>query len=229
MSDLTGMAAVIQASRLAAIEDGVIVSLCDLSGNMVRPWAQAGYHCICIDLQHSIRADRVERVGLGSITYRWGDARAMTLADFPHIARVFAFPPCTDIAGSGARDFATKGLRRFIDALEIVESCRMFAANTGAAWMLENPVGRLSTAWRKPDFYFDPCDYGDPYTKKTCLWTGGGFIMPAKNRVEPTEGSKMHLLPPSDDRANLRSETPMGFANAVFLANVPLSLRRQVA
>ena len=47
--------------------------------------------------------------------------------------------------------------------------------------------------------------------------------MPEKHRVEPTEGSKMHLLPPSEDRANLRSATPMGFAQAVFEANRGLS------
>jgi len=60
---------------------------------------------------------------------------------------------------------------------------------------------------------------GDTYTKKTCLWTGGGFKMPEKRSVEPTEGSKMHLMPPSENRANLRSATPMGFAQAVFEAN----------
>jgi hypothetical protein len=43
--------------------------------------------------------------------------------------------------------------------------------------------------------------------------------MPPKNRVEPIEGSKMHLLPPSAERANLRSATPEGFAQAVFEAN----------
>jgi hypothetical protein len=58
--------------------------------------------------------------------------------------------------------------------------------------MLENPVGVLSSYWRKPDHTFDPCDYGgylnpagDAYTKKTCLWTGGGFIMPGKKPVDP--------------------------------------------
>jgi hypothetical protein len=92
--------------------------------------------------------------------------------------------------------------------------------------MIENPVGRLSTCWRKPDYQFDPCDYGayldppgDTYTKRTCLWTGAGFVMPKPDPVLPLEGSRMHLLPPSDDRANLRSETPAGFALAVFKAN----------
>lgn len=195
-----------------------VVSYCDLTGNMVRPWAEAGYHCLCLDVQHSIRADRVERIGAGTITYRWADVRSWE----PTRSRIaFAFPPCTDLAGSGARDFATKGLRRFIDALEVVEACRQLCVFSGGAWMLENPVGRLSTAWRKPDHTFDPCDYGDPYTKKTCLWVGGGFVMPPKQRVEPTQGSAMHLLPPSADRANQRSATPMGFARAVFLANAP--------
>jgi hypothetical protein len=205
-----------------------VVSLCDLTGGMVRPWAEDGAACVCYDLQHSIRADRVERVGLGSITYRWADVRSLTAADlgFPLIA--FAFPPCTDLAVSGARDFARKGLRRFIDALELVESCRMLCENMAAPWMLENPVGRLSTAWRKPDHTFDPCDFGDPWTKKTCLWVGGGFVMPPAARVEPTEGSKMHLMAPSSDRANLRSATPPGFARAVFASN-RRSLARRLA
>lgn len=194
-----------------------VVSLCDLTGNMGRPWAEVGYNVICYDIQHSIRADRVE----GRTTYRWADVRSLTPEDLPHTpAAIFAFPPCTDLAVSGARDFASKGLRRMIDALELVEACRKLCAWTGSPWMIENPVGRLSTAWRKPDHIFDPCDYGDPYTKKTCLWTGGGFVMPPKgSRVEPTEGSKMHKIPPSPERANLRSETPMGFARAVFAAN----------
>ena len=95
--------------------------------------------------------------------------------------------------------------------------------------MIENPVGTLSTYWRDPDYLFDPCDYGDPYTKKTLLWTGGGFVMPAVVRpgdmfavptwVEPVEGSRMHFVPPSNDHTNLRSATPPGFARAVFEAN----------
>ena len=198
----------------------LVVSLCDLTGNMVRPWAEAGYECQCIDLQHSIRRDRIEQVGAGRIVYRWGDVRAITpsnIGERPVI--IFAFPPCTHLAVSGARDFHRKGLRLLIDALELVESCRKLCEWYGCPWMLENPVSRLSTCWRKPDHTFDPSDYGDPYTKKTCLWTGGGFVMPPKHPVAAREGSKMHLMPPSSDRANLRSATPMGFARAVFAAN----------
>jgi hypothetical protein len=196
-----------------------VISLCDRTGRMVEPWARAGYKCICYDLQHSIRADQIDLRPNYDITYRWADVRSLVPGDLGTPSIVFAFPPCTNLAVSGARDFQRKGLRGLIDALEIVEACRKLCEWFGCPWMLENPVSRLSSSWRKPDYTFDPCDYGDPYTKKTCLWTGGGFVMPPKNRVEPTMGSAMHLLPPSADRANLRSATPAGFARAVFLAN----------
>jgi hypothetical protein len=53
--------------------------------------------------------------------------------------------------------------------------------------------------------------------------------MPPKCRVEPTEGSKMHLMAPGADRANLRSATPPGFARAVFHANAPHTLQTEAA
>jgi hypothetical protein len=109
----------------------------------------------------------------------------------------------------------------------VVASCNRICEASGVPFLIENPVSTLSTYWRKPDYKFDPCDYAgyldDPapeaYTKKTCLWVGGGFRMPAKKRVEPVLGSKTHLLGPSEERANLRSVTPAGFARAVFEAN----------
>lgn len=199
----------------------VILSLCDRTGNMVRPWAAAGFRSVIVDVQHPAGEREVSPnlFAVGADVREW----APTFAP----AMVFAFPPCTHLASSGARWFASKGLRPFIDALEIVDRCRSIADRAGCPWLIENPVGRLSTAWRKPDHAFDPCDFGgylsppgDAYTKRTCLWSGGGFVMPDPRRVEPVEGSRMHRLPPTPDRADLRSETPMGFARAVFEANV---------
>jgi integrase len=84
-----------------------VVSLCDLTGNMVRPWADAGHDCLCLDTQHSIRADRTE----GRITYRWADVRSMTPADLPDAAIVFAFPaPQTDAQDACAWAMALSGM-----------------------------------------------------------------------------------------------------------------------
>ena len=108
-------------------------------------------------------------------------------------------------------------------------AAKSIAEAIGVPYLLENPVSTLASYYRKPDYTFNPCDYGgyltpprDAYTKKTCLWTGNGFVMPEPKPVEPIEGSKMHLMPPSEGRANLRSVTPAGFARAVFESNYPI-------
>lgn len=199
---------------------GIVISLFDLTGNMVKPWAQAGYLCYCVDLQHprgETRDGRIIRVG--------ADVRNW-LPPFAPVTMFFAFPPCTHVAASGARWFKDKGLGALIDALQLFDASVRLAEWTGAPYLIENPVSTVSTYWRKPDHTFDPCDYGgylkppgDFYTKKTCLWTGNGFVMPQRKRVSPKEGSRLHRLPPSDGRANLRSATPKGFAQAVFDAN----------
>lgn len=191
----------------------IVLSLFDYSTNMVRPWAEAGYRCVCVDIQHSEKSEpeeNVERVKADILDY---------LPPRGRIAAVFAFPPCTHLAVSGARWFRGKGLGLLSDSIRLFHATAKICEWSEAPYLIENPVSTISSYWRPPDHTFDPCDYGDPYTKKTCLWTGGGFVMPPKQRIEPTEGSKMHLIPPGPDRANQRSETPMGFARAVFRAN----------
>lgn len=203
------------------------IFLCDLTGNMARPWAAAGYRCYCVDVQHSIRRDRIE----GNIHFVWGDVRSWRLPDGVRPIFVAAFPPCTHVAGSGSRDWATKGGNFLRDTLEIFEACHQVAAWSGAPYCIENPVGVLSGLPHigKPQHYFHPADYAgyaaDPsreaYTKKTCLWTGNGFVMPMPRPVAPTLGSLIIKLPPSSDRADIRSATPTGFARAVFDTNRP--------
>lgn len=193
----------------------IAIFLCDKTGNMALPWSEAGYTCYCVDVQHSIRKERIS----GNIHYQWGDVRSWIPPRGKRIVFVACFTPCTDLAVSGARDFKTKGLPLLCDGLTLFGHCIQLAEWSGAPWMAENPTGVISTHYRKPDFTFDPCDYGDPYTKQTHLWTGGGFVMPERTPVAPSLGSMMHRMPPSKDRANKRSATPMGFARAVFKAN----------
>lgn len=195
----------------------LVLSLCDRTGHMIEPWVAAGFECMAVDLRHS---EGERRDGL--VTWVGADIR-WWLPPRREYAVVFAFPPCTNLAISGARWFKEKGLRALAEGLELVERCRAICEWSDAPWMLENPVSTLSTYWRKPDYTFNPCDFGgylepegDAYTKRTCLWVGGGFTLPAKRPVFPHNGSQMHLLAPSPDRADLRSETPRGFARAVF-------------
>jgi hypothetical protein len=97
------------------------------------------------------------------------------------------------------------------EGMAVVDAClRLVAVCKPVWWALENPVGKLKRYLGEPTMRFNPCDYGDSYTKKTCLW--GDFVVPVPDSllvttrsVEPIEGSKMHLLPPSKDRQRIRS------------------------
>jgi len=198
----------------------IVISLFDFTCNMVAPWAEAGFLCYCVDLKHSAgerREGNVVRVGAD--VGEW-------LPPYAAVKILFAFPPCTHVAASGARWFKDKGLGALTESLRLFDASVRLVEWTGAPYMIENPVSTISTYWRKPDYVFDPCDYGgylnppeDAFTKKTCLWTGNGLAMPKVRQVRPIEGSRMHGLPPSKHRSMLRAVTPKGFAQAVFEAN----------
>lgn len=192
---------------------------------MVRPWAEAGYECWCVDVQHKMRSDRVEKFESGgSIIFAWGDARSWTpLFDITRLKIGFGFPPCTDVALSDARDFQKKRGWCLSDALQIFDSCHMALSYTGKPFMLENPKSRFSTHRREPDHKFQPWNYGDLYLKETWLWTGGGFEMPEFIHHVKPDGVQdlIHKMSPGkdNDRADKRSITPVNFAMAVFKAN----------
>ena len=197
---------------------GSVFSACDYTGNMVRDWAMDGYECFCVDIQHDRRED--EHAGAGVIHYVEAD-----LFDYLPPRRqfdiAFFFPECTNLAGSGARWFKSKGLRGVAKGISLFERCIEIAEWMECPWMLENPVGVLSTYWRKPDYIFQPWMYGELESKATCLWTGGGFVMPQPICTSQPHNVKQSvwMMGPSDDRGRKRSVTPPEFAKSVFLAN----------
>lgn len=176
-----------------------ILDLCGGSGSWSDPYRERGYYVEVLDLRDGC------------------DVRDLKYRDI-EVRGILAAPPCTDLAGSGARWWAGKGPDALREALAVADAClRAVTIYRPQWWALENPVGRLRQFYGPPRLTFNPCDYGDPYTKKTLLW--GDFTIPERNPVEPTEGSKMHLLPPSADRAMLRSVTPPAFAERFAQAN----------
>lgn len=222
----------------------IIVSLFDESGNMGRPWAENGDTVFCVDIQNKIR---YEQVGSGYIIYLdWDlmdDKYIQQLAAFrPDV--IFGFPPCTDLAVSGAAWFASKRDKnpKFQEeAVALARQVEKLGDICDSPWFVENQVSVLSSLWRKPDHSFHPYEYGgylpvddvhprwpeyiaprDRYRKKTCLWTGNGFIMPPTKCVgDPGEDSLQHrkLGGKSAKTKQIRSETPRGFALAVMEAN----------
>lgn len=204
----------------------VILSLCDLSGKFVAPWVEAGYEAVLVDPQHGITHvdGAVTKVAATVL-----EAMPLIAEMLPRLAFVAAWPPCTDMAVSGARWFDAK---READpafygkAISVAEQCRTVGLLSGVPFFVENPVSTLAGTFGKPDHYFHPWEFtmlepSDNYTKKTCLWAGGGFRMPAPqpDLSLGAPDNRIHAAPPGPERMNFRSATPMGFARAVFNSN----------
>ena len=199
----------------------IVISLFDYSGTMVKPWLDAGYECWIVDLQHG----NVSNGKLHKVNCDLTEPLSLPI-DKERIAFVSAFPPCDHLAVSGARWFKGKGLRKLAISVAMFATAAEFCEDSGAPYLIENPVSTISTYWRKPDYTFDPYHFtrynpDDNYTKKTCLWTGGGFVMPTYAMLQgilPPD-DRIHKCAPGPERHNIRSATPLGFAKAVFEAN----------
>lgn len=134
---------------------------------------------------------------------------------------VIAFPPCTHLASSGARWFAEK--RKNGRQQAAIDFFLQFT-RLPCPWAIENPVGIMSTVYRKPDQIVQPWQFGDPKTKTTCLWLSG---LPPLKPTNIVEHGRRHItksgrslpewynLPPSPERSKLRSKTFPGLANAM--------------
>lgn len=84
---------------------------------------------------------------------------------------IIAFPPCTHLAVSGSAWFEQK--RKDGRQQQGIDFFMLFANVNCPRVAIENPVGIMSTVWRKPDQIIQPWMFGDEFTKSTCLWLRG--------------------------------------------------------
>lgn len=220
----------------------IMIGFYSKSDVIATPWGEAGVECHLFDLKTQSRIE-------GNIVYHGGDIRKQfkaigSLLRHNNVLFIASFPPCTDLAVSGAKHFDSKAKNDamfWAKAMELVWIARDFSEASGAPYFLENPKSVISTLWRQPDFKFNPCDFGgylpeghqnklfpdiypsqDAYKKETWLWTGSGFVMPELSGVEPVGPDYpgfTKLVGKSERTKEIRSVTPEGFARAVFQAN----------
>lgn len=125
-------------------------------------------------------------------------------------ALMIAHPPCTHLAVSGARWFKEKKLEQ-AEAIDFV----FFLARVGIERIaIENPVGVMSTRWRKPDQIIQPWQFGHGETKATCLWLKNlTKLVPTK--IVEGRVARVHHASPGPDRWKERSRTLTGIADAM--------------
>jgi hypothetical protein len=145
---------------------------------------------------------------------------------------IIAFPPCTYLTVTGNRWFnvdryGEKAIKRHKDREEAIKFFMAFANADCPRIAIENPIGHMSSAWRKPDQIIQPYMFGDPARKATCLWLKGLKPLEPTNVVVPViikykngkgTDNPWHMetmsLPP-DERAKARSKTFLGVARAM--------------
>jgi len=125
---------------------------------------------------------------------------------------ILAFPDCSHLAVSGARWFKEKqadgrqqaGIDFFMRIANV--DCPLIA--------IENPIGIMSTKWRKPNQIIQPWQFGHGETKATCLWLKG---LPPLVPTDIVEGREQRVwkMAPGPDRKRLRSKTYKGIAKAM--------------
>lgn len=154
---------------------------------------------------------------------------------------IIAHPPCTYLTVTGNRWFnidryGEKAIQRHKDRKDAIDFFMDFANADCEKIAIENPVGIMSSEWRKPNQIINPWQFGDAFEKKTCLWLKGLPELKPTNIVEipPRKrfdsGKSMpewyaeawHL--PKEERQKLRSKTFPGIAKAMAEQWMPLLL-----
>lgn len=143
---------------------------------------------------------------------------------------LIAHPPCTYLTLAGNKWFKPEFRDRFPDRIkqrqEAIEFFMKFANAKCKHIAIENPVGVMSSEWRKPNQYIEPYYFGDAEKKKTGLWLKGLPNLEPTKVVQPViihcksgaNEPKWHMesmsLPPKE-RSRVRSQTFQGIANAM--------------
>ncbi len=183
-------------------QDRTILDLCGGTGAWSKPYADAGYDVRVVTLPGSDLLDE-------AVVRRCVDTKPYGI--------LFAVD-CTLWCAAAARWWKTRTPDDiYYYSRLLVKGLRVIMETAPKFWAIENPTGKMRGFLGDPGFKFDPCDFGDPHTKKTYLW--GKFHLPVKNRVEPTRTNFILNMPGGPDRKKRRSITPSGFAKAFFEAN----------
>lgn len=210
-----------------------VLVACEESQRVCIAFRERGHEAYSCDIQEPsgghpewhILGDALRAIEDGQVTTMDGKTRDIGRWDL-----LIAHPPCTYLTAAGNKWFKPEFSDRFPDRQkQRKEAVNFFMAIANADCdriAIENPVGIMSSQWRKPDQYIEPYMFGDPEKKKTGLWIKGLPLLKPTNIVEPViihckSGANeprwhmetMHL--PKEERSRVRSQTFPGIAEAM--------------
>lgn len=177
---------------------------CEFSGRVRDAFRARGHDAYSCDLIDSTGAH-----GFDHFHFK-GDL--LEVAKLKQWDLLIAHPPCTYLAVCGARWNVDPA--RQLEQAKAIRFCMDVMSLPIPHIAMENPVGVLSTRYRKPDQYIQPWMFGHGETKKTCLWLKNLPPLKPTNIVPGREG-RIWKMGPSPTRGRDRSITYTGIADAM--------------
>ena len=201
----------------------LILSLCDYSGSWSKPYLDAGYEVVMVDVAH--------QEGVHQVSNRlWKIGADLTKWRNPFRPwAVLAAPPCTCFCRPGARHWFKMDFTRQTDGdVAIFRACWSICQSALGWWALENPPGRHRECMPEipeKSWQFQPWEYGDPWAKQTYIWGSArkpivmAPVEPQKTVRTPNGRTQGRIARMSSSHKREREKTPEGFARAFFEAN----------
>jgi site-specific DNA-cytosine methylase len=184
-----------------------ILVACEFSGVVREAFKSKGHYALSCDLLDTEIEGNHYRGDIRDVLYEGWDI-------------IIAHPPCDHLAVSGAARFAEK--RKDGRQQQGIDFFNLFTEIKCEKVAIENPIGIMSTLYRKPDQIIHPFQFGHMERKSTCLWLKGLPLLVETDNVydkmmklPKNKRERLFYLPPSPDRWKLRSTTFQGIANAM--------------
>ena len=172
-----------------------VLVACEESQEVCKAFRELGHDAYSCDIQEPsgghpewhILGDALKAVEAGEVVTMDGTMHEVGKWDL-----LIAHPPCTYLTVTGNRWFNVErygdaALKRLDNRHDAVNFFMEFALLDIPKIAIENPVGHMSTAWRKPDQIIQPYEYGHHARKTTCLWLKGLPKLQPTNVVDPGE------------------------------------------
>ena len=180
-----------------------VLVACEFSGRVREAFSQKGIRVVSVDLLNS-------ETPCGPYASHWKMDAILAAYERGPWDLMIAHPPCTHLAVSGARWFKDKQQEQ----KAAIDFFLKLAAAPIHHICIENPIGIMSTKYRKPDQIVQPWMFGHGETKATCLWLKNLPKLQPSNIVDGRE-HKVHRMPPGPDRWKDRSRTYPGIAQSM--------------
>lgn len=216
-----------------------VLVACEESQAVCKAFRELGHEAYSCDIQECSGGHpewHIKGDVLQILNPSWSGIYFVTVSGAEHLIDywdlIIAHPPCTYLTVTGNRWFnvekyGEKAIQRHKDREDAIKFFMIFANADCDRICIENPVGVMSSVWKKPNQIIQPWMFGDAAEKKTCLWLKGLPNLRETDVVDPPERVKFksgksmpkwyadawHLS--KEERARLRSKTFPGIAKAM--------------